>query len=174
MLGFLFGTACLVGLFWMLKRGHHGGACGHGPGRWHRGGRGHGSWSDHGGWGERSGSSWMLRWLFERLDTTPGQEKVIRSAFEELAEKARGLKQTLKDSKGDVARAFRADDFNAEIFGDVFSRHDSAMDEMRKAVVGAFAKVHDVLDPAQRARLAELLESMPGRSWRGGPYRSWA
>lgn len=168
MLGFLFGTACLLGLIWTFKRGHHSGACGHGPWRGRRG------WRDEGHFSDRSGPSWMLRWLFERLDTTPGQEKVIRSAFEELLEKARGMKQTFKDSKGDVARAFRADDFNAEIFGDVFSRHDTAMDDLRKAVVGAFAKVHDVLDPAQRARLAELLESMPGRSWRGGPYRSWA
>jgi hypothetical protein len=167
MFGFLFGTACLVGLFWVFKRGHHGGACGYGYGRRH-----HGRWHGDGSWaGERS--SWMLRWIYERLDTTPGQEKVIRSAVEEVMDKAREAKQTIKDSRGDVARAFRADDFNAEILGDVFSRHDGALDELRKTAVGALAKVHDVLDERQRARLAELLESMPGRRW-GGPYRSGA
>ena len=147
MFGFLFGTACLVGLFWVLKRGHR---------RHCRGER-------------RTG--FALRWLFERLDTTPGQEKVIRSAAEELFEKVRGLKDTVRGTRGDVARAFRADDFNAEILGDVFSRHDGALDELRRAFVGALAKVHEVLDPAQRARLADVLESLHRRGW-GGPYRS--
>jgi uncharacterized membrane protein len=151
MLGFLFGTACLLGLVWMFKRGRHGGRCGRRSER----------------------RSWMLRWVYERLDTTPGQEKVIRSAVEDVFDKLRETKQTLKDSRSDVARAFRADDFNAEILGDVFSRHDGALDELRRSVVGALAKVHDVLDERQRARLAELFESMPGRRW-GGPYRSHA
>jgi len=164
MLGFLFGTACLVGLVWVFKRGHHRG-CGYGHGQGH--GRRHGHWR-----GERG--SWMLRWIYERLDTTPGQEKVIRSATEELFDKFREAKRTVQDSRGDVARAFRADDFNAEILGDVFSRHDGALDELRRAVVGALAQVHDVLDEKQRARLAEILESMPGRRWGGGPYRSGA
>lgn len=151
MLGFLFGTACLLGFAWMFWHGRHG--C--------RSGR------------SRDRRSWMLRWVYERLDTTPGQEKVIRSAVEDVFDKLRETKQTLKDSRSDVARAFRADDFNAEILGDVFSRHDGALDELRRSVVGALAKVHDVLDERQRARLAELFESMPGRRW-GGPYRSHA
>jgi hypothetical protein len=170
MLGFLVGTACLVGLFCVLRKGR-GGACwgfsdrhgcpGGGPRERWTGERGGGRW-------------WMLRWLFERLDTTPGQEKVMRSAADELWETIGSFKRTVDDSRRDVARAFRADDFNAEILGDVFSRHDTAMDELRKAAVGALARVHEVLDPHQRARLAELIESMPGRRWsRGGPYRSW-
>lgn len=168
MLGFLFGTACLLGFIWVFKRGHHrfGDGCGH-RSRWGGRGREGGRWA-----GERS--SWMLRWLFERLDTTPGQEKVIRSAVDELFAKARDFKKTVQDSRGDVARAFRAEDFDAEVMGDVFARQDGAIDELRKAAVGTLARVHDALDPEQRARLAELLESMPGRSWRGGPYRSWA
>lgn len=161
MLGFLFGSACLVGLFWVLRGGRHGVSfrCGRGSHRrWH---------------GDERGPGFMLRWLFERLDTTPGQEKVIRGAADELFDKLRGTRQTLRETRSDVARAFRADDFNAEILGDVFARHDGALDDLRKTAVGSLARVHDALEPAQRARLAELLESMPGRGWGGGPYRSW-
>jgi hypothetical protein len=152
MLGFLFGTACLVGLVWVWKGG-----------RWH----------SHQGCGRSRG--WLpLRWLFERLDTSPGQEKVIRFEVEELLNKFGDFERTLRESKTDVAKAFRADDFNAEVMGDVFSRQDGAIDELRRGLVGALAKVHDALDSRQRARLADLLESMPGRGWGRGPYRSRA
>lgn len=163
MFGFLFGTACLVGLFWVLRGGRRGGCHG-----WYGRHRHYGGHHD-----ARSRSSWMLRWLFERLDTTPGQEKAIRSAVDELLEELHGVKRTVQDSRADVARAMRGDEFNAEILGEVFARHDGAIDGLRKAGVGALAKVHDVLDPEQRSKLADLLESMRGRG-SGGPYRSWA
>ena len=80
MSGFIIGLVCLWGLSRVL-RGRHG--CGPGwRGRgWHgRGWRGRG-WSG----GGRAGRYWMLRRVFEKLDTTPGQEREIREAVDEVA-----------------------------------------------------------------------------------------
>ena len=42
------------------------------------------------------------------------------------------------------------------------------LEELRKAFVGAGARIHEALDERQRARLADLIEKGPrwfGRSW---------
>jgi len=66
MFGFIVGAACLFGLVRVLRHARHGHFGHHGPfGRF------------RGGFGPRM----MLRGLFERLDTTPGQEKVIAAAI---------------------------------------------------------------------------------------------
>ena len=85
MFGFIIGTLSLIGLVKVLR---HGRGWGHG---WHGGGYG----------GRRN---WMLRRLFQRLDTTPGQEKVITEAFEELQEKARGIREQFMNARGTTPR----------------------------------------------------------------------
>jgi hypothetical protein len=116
----------------------------------------------------------LLRGLFERLETTPGQEKVILEAADELHDAASKLKDEMRGTRADVARVVRGPAFDETLLGDVFSRHDSAIESVRKSAVGAIAKVHDALDERQRQRLADLIESGPGfgRRWSGGPYRS--
>jgi uncharacterized membrane protein len=111
----------------------------------------------------------MLHGLFRRLETTPGQEKVILSAIDEVREAARKARGEARSSRKDVASAMRAPAFDEVLFGEMFGRHDTEMTELRKAVVGAFAKVHDALDEKQRARLADLIENGPG-FFRGGPW----
>jgi len=186
MLGILIGTVCLIGLIKTLRWGRHrhawghgygggcgsayGGGCGSGYGR-HRWGGGWGGHRDHdhgdgGGWG---GPGVMLRGLCRRLDATPGQEKVIVQAIEELREAARQQRGEIRSSRADVARAMREPSFDAVLFGEMFGRHDAALESLRKSAVGALAKVHDALDDKQRARLAELIESGPG-FFRGGPF----
>jgi hypothetical protein len=44
----------------------------------------------------------------------------------------------------------------------MFARHDTTLETLRKAGMGALAKVHDALDERQRARLADMIESGPG------------
>ena len=76
MFGFVVGTLCLVGFVSVYRRrgwrrhGFHG---------WHAG--------RHGRFGRRGG--WALYRAFEELDTSPGQEKAIRSALGELKNLAR-------------------------------------------------------------------------------------
>jgi hypothetical protein len=175
MLGFLIGTACLIGLVKTL-----GGGCG----------SRYGGWGYHGGCGRGRGPQgpfdpfgpdarehrpgFFLRGLFQTLETTPGQEKVIADAVSEVREAGRKLRGELKDSRADVAKAMRAATFDEVLFGDLFSRHDTALESIRKSVVGALARTHDALDERQRARLADLVERGPAifrrRSWGFGPF----
>lgn len=215
MIGFLIGTACLIGLIAQLKRArygyggcggygghgyghgggwggggcgggwhhkrwhhhHHGGDCGGGFGGPHRnaeGGEGEGFRGGpfgggfrggvggpfggfRGGFGGPFGGQWM-RFVSERLDLTPAQEKVVAQSFEEVRETLKKQKGTFKDSRGDIAKAIRAQSFDAVVMGDLFGKHDAAIDEVRKAIVGALSRVHDALDEKQRERLAQMLE----------------
>lgn len=186
MFGFLIGTACLIGLIATLSRGRHG--CGGYRGGWgyagpgcHGGGWGSWRGPDFHGGDERSGfrggfwgNRFWLRRLFELLDTTPGQEKVIAAAVEEVQHAAAELRGEAGRTRSDVARAVKGEAFDETRIGETFARHDEALTAMRKAVVGAMAKVHAVLDERQRVRLAELIESGPYFGGFGGPYRRHA
>lgn len=165
MFGFLMGTACLVGLFWVLKGPRHFGHGCHGFGSR----SGHERFDGRRGFGGRA----FLHWLFERLDTTPGQERVIRAAADDLFDRVWAARREVDDSRKDVARAVRAESFDAEAMGEAFAKHDSAMAELRKALIDGLAKAHEALDERQRQRLAELIESGLGRRWHG-PYRTHA
>ncbi len=161
MFGFLIGIASLIGLIAVLRSGRHCGGRGW-HGGWH--GRGH----HRHGW--RSGPRGPLRWLFEKLDTTPGQEKEIAAAVDEFIEQARALKREGKASRDDVARVLRNESLDETQLGELFSRHDDALREVQKAFAGTLGRIHGALDPAQRAKLADLIESGP-RFGFGGPYR---
>ena len=179
MLGFLFGTVCLVGLVAVLKRHRrrqrygYSGHCGRGGGRGFRresffeedidGYRGRG-WSEGGDDGFRG--SFVMRQVLEHLDTTPGQEKVIREAWKELRDSARSLRGEADKTRGDLASAMRAGYFDETTMGELFARHDTAMDGLRKATVGSLAKVHEALDESQRRKLASLIENGPFRNFR--------
>src|SRR5687768_9724185 len=146
MFGFVIGLACLWGLArvirggrrgwghgWHRRRWAHaggpcgGGGCGGGPGGWDHDhddhGHGHG-WRGAGRW-------WLLRGLFERLDTTPGQEKVVKSAIDDVRKAAEAVKDDLMAARGDVAKAFRSEAFDESLAADLLGRHDAKMDEMR-------------------------------------------
>jgi hypothetical protein len=121
-----------------------------------------------GGFGPRA----FLRGLFERLDTTPGQEKVILQAVDEVREAMHGARGEVGKTRAEVAQAFGREHFDAEVMGTVFSRHDDAIANVRKAFVGALSKVHEALDERQRKIFAELVESRFGGGLGfGGPYR---
>lgn len=188
MLGFLIGTACLIGLAKVVRAGRcgpggYGGGCGgrgwggHG---WHghRHGHGHGrGWGGGGGWGDWGGArgGFWLRGLFEQLDTTPGQEKVIKQAVDEVFEATRAMRGELDQTRRDIAGAMRSGTVDETAMGELFARHDEKLREVRKAFVGAVAKVSDALDEEQRKRFADLLErGLGGGGWGrfgGGPYR---
>lgn len=172
MFGFLIGTACLIGLIATLRRGH-GGGCGgyaygggghhaHHGGGWggYRGdvqqerGRGRGGFAGFRGWGPRA---WVSI-LSQRLDLTPAQEKVLAQSITEVRESFRKGRGELRETRRDVAKAFRAEAFDAESMGETFSRHNNSIDDVRKAVTGALARLHEALDEGQRSKLAEMLE----------------
>lgn len=173
MIGFAIGIACLWGLFRVLRGGRRYGWGGYGGRCGHRGGWGGPSWRRRwrGGWDHADdGPVFFLRGLFERLGTTPAQEKVIKNAVEDVVDAARGFKDKVRSSRNDVAQAFRSESFDENVMAELLTRHDDAIDEVRKSIVGSLAKIHESLDPDQRAELARWLERR-GR-W-DGPYRSY-
>jgi hypothetical protein len=184
MLGFIIGFASLYGLVRVIRGGR--GACGGGAcggGRWHGGGwgghhrggwGGHHSHGEHGGWG--GGRDFWLRGISQRLDATPGQEKVIRQAVEDLKAAAQSGKGELDATRRDIASAVRSGAVDEVQLGELFARHDEKLREMRKTFVGSLAKVNEALDEDQRKKLAEILEGGFGRFGGGGPYRGgqWA
>ena len=177
MFGFVIGMACLAGLAMMYRHrryARYGYGRGCGPGGWagpHQGWHGeHGGGRYGGYYGARRGGfgrgpRGMLGFLASRLEATPEQERVIRDELEQLFEQARGLRRELRLSRDDVASAMRGESFDEEVMGESFARQDEELETLRKAFVGALAKIHDVLDERQRRRLADILVQA-GPPWR--------
>ncbi len=150
--GFLGVVALAKGLFFR-RRFFAGGRC-HGGG--HRGRRG-------------IGKSRWLRFVFARLDTTPGQEREIRAAIEELGQRARDAKENLKESRESVGRAISGETFDGEAFEAASARADASSAQVKDAFAEALRRVHAVLDSKQRERLAALIANGPFGRWGGGP-----
>lgn len=146
MFGFFFGTACLAGLLYTLRR--H---------RWGPPGSG------------RHGRSWRgrLRWLFERLETSPGQEKVLVEAADALTEAFARLRDEVGPTRTAMAQALRGEHFDTSSLKEANARHDALIEEVRRTMQASLSKVHEALDPKQRRELADMLEHGWGYGWRG-------
>lgn len=163
MFGFIVGTACLIGLIKVVR-----GSCGYG-------GWGHGRWGRHGWGGHRGGGwgqSWMLRGLFSRLDATPGQEKVIGEAVDNIRSAFSKLGDEKEKIRRDVATAFKGDQFDHGPMKEAFTRQDAAMEEIQRVILVELSKVHEALNEKQRKEAAELLEHGFGWGRRGYGFAS--
>jgi len=123
-----------------------------------------------GGWrgGRGLGRDYLIATVLDRIGATPVQERTVRAAFEEFrAEAKRAGGGEVKELRRDISSALRRPAFDEVLLGELFARHDRALEDVRKAFVGFMAKTHDALDEQQRARLADLIEKGP-RFWRGG------
>lgn len=141
MFGFVIGTLCLIGLIKVARHGHYG---------------------RHGGQ-----PRWMLRRLFYRLDTTPGQEKLIEETLEKFQARRSQIRSELRQTKADLAGAFRGEAFDDAKLRSAFERHDILLEELRTAALDSLKQVHEALRPEQRQEVAELFEN-PHGAWRGG------
>jgi len=143
MFGFFIGTACLIGLIAVARRGRHGYGA-----RGCRGARGYG------------GRFWFHR-VLDRLDTTPGQEKVIRAAVDELGEEAASLRREASSTRTEIASALRATELDQALLEQVFAKHDAILARLRASALRATGQVHGALDDRQRTKLANMIESGP-------------
>jgi Spy/CpxP family protein refolding chaperone len=149
MFGFIVGTLSLWGLIKVAKSGRHG---------WHR--RGGGRWGQ-----------WMFRRLFERLDTTPGQERVVLDAADEAQRVMWKARDEVMRARSDYAKAMRSEHFDAEALNAAFERQQASIDEVKKTLREKLQSIHEILTPSQRASLADLIEFGPSRFAGGWHHR---
>jgi hypothetical protein len=184
MIGFILGAACVIGIAKMLRRrawygqyGQGGYAEGCGSTEGVRGVRGVRGFRGMGGRGMRSmhsPSRWALRGAFERLETTPGQERVILAALDELRENRKVVRDEAKQTRVDLAHAIEGGLIEDSTLEEAFARHDRTLAQLRVGFTEALKKVVEVLDEDQRKELARWLEGGFFRSGWGGPGRVWA
>jgi hypothetical protein len=178
MFGFIIGTLCLLALVgmgigrrrWAWAHGYgYGGHCGRG-----HGGRGW-DWDGPGAGFGRGGfvRGVVLRNLFHRLETTPGQEKVIGQAVEGVVAAAKKAREEMEASRQEVARTVAGEAFDEGALGAAYARWDEAVAGVRKAIGDALGAAHEALDERQRAALAEIIAKGPGfhRGY-SHPYRT--
>jgi hypothetical protein len=186
MIGYMVLGGLMALVFRKLWRARHGGGCWRGW-RHHRGWH-HGGWHHHqphgpGGWdemyegdgpdfggGRRRGVDFAARFLSDRLEATPTQRLQIAQALDDLRAEVEPLREEGKKTRADLAAALRRPSLDEVLFGELFARHDEALEKVRKSFMGAVGKIHDALDERQRERLATLVERGPrffgfGRPW---------
>ena len=182
MVGFILGAVFVVGVAKMLRRrAWHGrfGGCGaysHGSeGGFGYGGPGMGRGMGFSGRRAR-GARWALRSVFERLETTPGQERVIVAALDELRENRRDLRDELRQARADLARAVQGGLIEDNTLEEAFARQDRLLARMRVGFTEALKKVVETLDERQRKQVASWLEGgfFRGRGGWGDGGSVWA
>jgi Spy/CpxP family protein refolding chaperone len=157
MFGFFIGTVCLIALVSTLRHQYGfagGGACGYGS-------RGFGRF---GGppWAARQGRSrWFLRRVFEQLDATPGQEKVIVKHVDSWLEHASTGRRELTDVRRQVAQALRGESLDEASLQAALEKVDDLLAKSKLELTQALTEIHASLDPEQRRDLADLLSYGP-------------
>jgi hypothetical protein len=158
MFGFFIGIACLIGLFATLR--HHYGF-GYGYGGWHHHGR-HSLGYGHPPWGWRHGPRrFAMRKLFEHLDTTPGQEKVIVKSVETFTEHMINGREELRDVRKQVAQALGGDELDEQVLTQALERVEGMIGKAKADLKSALQEIHASLDGPQRQRLAEMIAEGP-------------
>jgi Spy/CpxP family protein refolding chaperone len=165
MFSILFGLACVAGLI-HLNRDHL-------PGRR---GRCHGHHEHHDHHGHHKRRGWGGRFAGRKLDralrsvkATPEQAADVRGVFDDLRAELSGVKAGLQGQRRDLAEALRDDSLHEERVELVFTAQRDALEGAQGAIKRALDRVHAILDPAQRARVADLLAGQ--RPAPAGPYR---
>jgi hypothetical protein len=151
MLGIIIGTLCLVGFIAVWRR-RFGRGCYHGYGYGYGYGRGR-----HFGGRRHFG---MYR-LFEELDTSPGQEKAIRSAVTELKGTLGGLRPSLTEARSGVAAAIASETFDGAAVERNIDNQLGELSRIGRSLTLTIGKIHEALDPDQRRRLARVITSLP-------------
>ncbi len=174
MIGLWIGTLCLIGLIFVVLGGRshrhayaYGGACG-GPGPWmhgHAPGRGP---FGHGHFRRRFFYHSPLSALLSELDTTPGQEKVVREAVAGLVTRARATAKEARMSRGAFAEVVASKELDRARLQSWLDGHEQRLRSLGADLSDAIARIHEVLDDEQRARLGKLVESGHFRRHFGG------
>jgi uncharacterized membrane protein len=158
MLGFIIGGIAAIGLIKLVRRHHAPFGC--------AGYYGPGFGAVRRGFGPRS----MLRMVFERLRTTPGQERAIVAALERLRENRSPIRDEIRQTRDDVASTVEGGLMDDAMLDETFHRHDRLLAQVRVSWVEALKTISETLDERQRKELASLIRGRHffGRGWWSG------
>ena len=156
MLGIIFGTLCLVALVATVRRRRHG-YFAYAP-AWHAALHD----AHDAPWQPRFhpralGRRNLLRALFARLDTTPGQEKAIVALLDAARERARGSRGELREVRREVAAVLGSDVLDRDALEAALVRPRQLANALQQELVTLLTAVHEQLDDKQRRVLGELL-----------------
>lgn len=154
MFGLILGMVCLFALVATLRH-QYGFAWGCGYG-----GRNYGRF---GGppWAARHGQRWFLRRIFQQLDTTPGQEKVIVKHVDSWMDNVATGRRELTDVRRQVAQALRGEALDEASLQAALEKVDDLLAKTKLELTQALIEIHGSLDTEQRRELADLLSYGP-------------
>jgi Spy/CpxP family protein refolding chaperone len=175
MVGLIFGTLCLIALVATVRRRRYARFFyGHAPfwgGPWHDGfGHGYGRGSFRRARGRRG----LFYGLFQRLDTTPGQEKAIVDLVDGVRERLSEAAAELGATRRELAAALGGELLDPAALDAAFQRANALFARLSKDAQAALAGIHEALDPEQRRQLAELLADGSFGPRFHGPHRAYA
>lgn len=156
MFGFILGTLCLVALI-ATVRGRRYAGFGHGR-------RCGGSFEYEGSWRDgfhgrrhRMRPRDLLRELFVRLDTTPGQEKAVVAILDRARERVRALRGGLKQTRAQLGALIASDVLDRAALQAAFATPHELFGRLESDLEETLAAIHEVLDDRQRRILGELI-----------------
>ncbi len=110
----------------------------------------------------RRGGRLPLRHLSRRLGLRPDQEQLLSEEVDALFREGGALRDDWRGARGELAALFSAEALDAAALSAALDQRMARLGEVRARAEAALARIHAALDPAQRARLAELMVSGPG------------
>jgi Spy/CpxP family protein refolding chaperone len=160
----------------LVHRRLHGGGCGGHRHGWHGGG----PWSGRGGWGgwrgRRGGGGPGAWFLSHRLGLDPVQEAEVEAILIDVRESFGELRDGGRAWIDEALETVAADDFDRARVENAAAQQGQAVDRLRGKLVDAAQKLHEILTPEQRRRLASLRGRFPfggpARPPGTGPYRT--
>jgi Spy/CpxP family protein refolding chaperone len=117
-----------------------------------------------------------MRWLFERLETTPGQERAIGDAVARLRTEQLAIREEFSLTRADLARVVEGALIDETALEETFARHDRLLAQVRIGWVEALKTACEALDPRQRKEMANILARRGpfGGAWGMGRGGVWA
>ena len=128
---------------------------------------GYAGYGCHGGMRRSRGARSWLRSVFERMGTTPSQERVIMHALDELRSNRSALVEEATTTRSDLGSAISSGLVDDTTLEETFARHDRLLARLRVSFVEALKQINEVLDDGQRKQLADALRNR-GSGWFGG------
>jgi Spy/CpxP family protein refolding chaperone len=103
-----------------------------------------------------------IGWILDDLHLTPEQRKDTGDIVTGVRDSAGEVRQAFQELRGKLGEALRGETFNESAVGDLLGHLDDSLAKARGRLLDTLAKLHQVLDPSQRAYLADFLERTAG------------